>query len=148
MNNPDKMNIEKDAQELKLYMFTVQSGFMNIEVPEDFKAVMAYSDKDAITMVTKDYRQGIPIAVRKRAEVKVKKIVDIVNIPNISPQEVKITQTPISKKEKTKQDFVYGMMLVADTFITDKRDRSTLKRILKKIYEIPPQNIVPKGSPA
>ena len=124
--------MEKEAQELKLYMFTVQGGPIKIDLPEDFKAVMAYNDTDALNMVRKDYPAGLQLFVKKRAQVEVKKIVDVVNLQT-TPQDLKIYVTPPVPREKTMQDFVYGMMLIADKFVTDKRDQASLKRIINKI---------------
>lgn len=127
------MNINKEAQELKLYMFTVQGGPIKIDLPEDFKAVMAYNDTDALNMVRKDYPAGLSLFVKKRAQVEVRKIVDVVNLQPSTPQDLKIYVTPPEPRQKTMQDFVYGMMLVADKFVTNKRDQATLKRIIGKI---------------
>ncbi len=133
------MNIEQDNQELKLYFFTVQGGTvqLNPPVPEDFKAVMAYNDQGAIEMVRKDYPAGFSIVVNKRAQVEVKKIVDVVNIqPSavaITPQNVQIMVTPPEAREKNAQDFICGMMLVADKFVENKRDQTSLKRIINKV---------------
>lgn len=134
MNTPNlKMNIEKDAQELKLYMFTVQGGPIKIDLPEDFKAVMAYNDTDALNMVRKDYPAGLALFVKKRAQVEVRKIVDVVNLQTTTPQDLKIYVTPPTPREKTMQDFIYGMLLISDKFVTDKRDQASLNRIIKKI---------------
>ena len=128
----EKMNIEKDSNELKIYMFTVQTGGTVVEIPEDFKAVMAYTDSDAINMVKKDYLQGRIISVKQRAKIEVRKIIDAVNIQPAVQQETEIHQAA-PPQEKTMQEFVCGMMLVADKFITNKRDRASLKRIIDKV---------------
>ncbi len=132
-NQPSKMNIEKEAQELKLYMFTVQGGPIKIDLPEDFKAVMAYNDNDALNMVRKDYPANLPLFVKKRAQVEVRKIIDVVNLHPEASQDLKIYVTPPVPREKTMQDFVYGMMLIADKFVENKRDQASLKRIINKI---------------
>lgn len=135
-NLQPKMNINKEAQELKLYMFTVQGGPIKIDLPEDFKAVMAYNDTDALNMVRKDYPASLSLFVKKRAQVEVRKIVDSVNIETSTPwdyQTFKVDTPHPEPRQKTMQDFVYGIMFVADKFITNKRDRATLKRIINKI---------------
>ena len=129
-----KLNIEKDSQELKVYMFTVQGGPVQVEFPEDFKAVMAYNDTDALNLIRKDYPMGAIISVRKRATVPVKMIIDTVNLQPTVAQDLKvIVAPPVTPQEKTVRDFVYGMMFVADKYITNKRDKTSLKRILKKV---------------
>ena len=129
----EKMNIEKNSNTLKVYMFTVQGGPVAVHLAEDFKAIMAYTDEEAINMVRKDYPAGIVITIKERARVEVKKIVDAINLQPLSPQDLKIVVTPPPTREKTMQDFVYGMMLVADKFVTNKRDQASLKRIINKI---------------
>ena len=147
-----KFNIEQDNQELKLYMFTVQNGVvqLNPPVPEDFKAVMAYNDLGAIEMVRKDYPAGLSIVVNKRAQVEVKKIIDVVNIqPSgvaLTPQNVQIMVTPPEPREKKVTDFINGMMLIADKFVVDKRDQASIKRILKKIKLHEDQTITESNS--
>lgn len=133
MENQPKMNINKEAQELKLYMFTVQGGPIKIDLPEDFKAVMAYNDVDALNMVRKDYSAGLPLFIKKRAQVEVRKIVDVVNFQPTAPQEMKLIVAPPEPEQNTMQDFVYGMTLVADKYVKNARDRASLKRIIGKI---------------
>ena len=138
MNTPlPKFNIEKDSEELKVYMFTVQGGPVQVEYPEDFKAVLAYNDADALAMVRKDYPMGVFINVRKRATVPIKTIVDAVNLQPTVAQDIKIIAPPeVVPQEKTVREFVYGMMMVADKYITNKRDQASLRRIVGKIkYE-------------
>ena len=127
------MNIEKDAQVLKIYMFTIQAGPVKINLPEDFRTILAYNDTDALNMVLKEYQPGIQLFVRKRAQVEVQKIVDAVNFSSTTPQNLQIMVAPPEPREKTIQDFVYGMMFVADKFVTNKLDRASLKHILGKI---------------
>ena len=136
MNAPNpKFDIERENQELKVFFFTVQKGPMAIEIAEDFKAVMAYNDQGAIDSIKKDYTvPGQQVTARKRGEVPIKKILDAVNL-NVAgvPQDLKITVTPPPPREKTAHDFIYGMLLISDKFVVDKRDRASLKRIINKI---------------
>ena len=129
----EKINIEKDSNALKVYMFTVQGGPVAVHLAEDFKVIMAYTDEEAINMVRKDYPAGIVITIKERARVEVKKIVDAINLQPLAPQDLKVVVTPPPAREKTMQDFVYGMMLVADKFVENERDRASLKRIIGKI---------------
>lgn len=134
MENPiPKLNIEKDAQDLKVFMFTIQGGPVAVTFPEDFQAVLAYNDVDAVNMVRKNYPQGVVINYRKRATVPVKKIVDAINLQPNTAQDLKVTVTPPTPREKTAHDFIYGLMMIADKFVVDKRDQASLKRIIKKI---------------
>lgn len=128
-----KFNIQLLNEELKIYMFTVQGGVVQMSVPEDFKAVLAYNDKGAIEMIRKDYPAGVPITVNKRAEVPVRKIVDAVNLQPTVPTNIAMDVPPPSTKEKTSAEFVYSLMLVVDKFVELPRDKATMKRILNKI---------------
>ena len=128
-----KMNIEKDNNELKLYLFTVQNGPLFVEFPEDVKTVMAYTAQEATNIVRNNYPFGKVIRINKRASVVVRKIIDVVDVQPLVPQEVKMLVEPPQSKEKSVQDFVYGMLLIADQFVTDERDRAVLKQIVGKI---------------
>lgn len=128
-----KFDIQREKQDLKIFFFTVQEGTVSVEFPEDFKVVMAYNDKDAINNIRKDYPIGLVIAARKRGEISVKKIFDSINFNIEVPQDMKMLVTPSMPQKKNVKDFVYGMMLIADKFIINKRDQASLKRIIKKI---------------
>lgn len=153
MTEPEekKPNTEQAPQELKLFVFTVQGGPMLIEIAEDLKIVMALDEQAAFNMVRRDYPLGSIISVKKRGQLELKKIADAllgmnVNVPTsveVDDRKTTITgplgtlpseavQLP-STPEKTVQDFIYGMMLIADKFVEDKRDRASLKRIINKI---------------
>ena len=135
------MNIQKNAEDLKLFMFTVQKGIMSVNILEDFKAVLAYNEQDAINTVRKDYLVAMPLTIKKRAQLEVKKLVDVVEVttPPTIPVAPPITHQipidpppPVTREEKV-QSFVNGLMLVADQFVTEKRDQVSLRRIIKKI---------------
>jgi len=141
MNNLiNKMNLQKDIEELKLYMFTVQSGPIKIDLPEDFKAIMAYNDAEALNIIRKDYAINHQLFIKKRAQVEVKKIIDVVNLQ--IPQDFKIQVVPPEPREKTATDFIYNMMFIADKFVTNKRDQASLKRIISKIKINEDQTII------
>lgn len=137
MTDIQKMEITKESADLKLFLFTVRRGgfIIDIEIPEDFKAIMAYSDKEAVEMVRHDYPAGLTLKVKQRGQISVKKIVDAVSIPVTGQpiQQVKVTTPSLPPVERSKQDFIYGMMYVADKFITNKRDQATLKRIIERL---------------
>ena len=129
-----KFNINQNNEELKVYMFTIQGGPLQIELAEDFKAVLAYNDQGAIDQIRKDYPTGVTIHLKKRAQVEVKKILDTVNLSTpVIPQEIKVLPEPKPTKEKTIKDFIYGMMLISDKYVENERDRASLKRIISKI---------------
>src|SRR3990167_112716 len=114
-----KFNIEQNNEELKVYMFTIQGGAVQIEFTEDFKAVLAYNDQGAFEQVRKDYPVTTVIHVKKRAQVEVNKILNAVNLPLSKP--IEIISLPAPTKEKSIKDFIYGMMLISDKYVENKR---------------------------
>ena len=131
-NQLPKFNIEKDQQELKLFMFCIQSGPVKIDLPEDFKAIIAYTDIDAMNQVLKEYPIGVQLFIKKKAEVEIRKIVNMVYLE--TSQNVPVTiASPTPETEMTRESFTYGLMLVADRFVTNERDKASIKRILKKV---------------
>ena len=126
-----KFNIEQNNEELKIYMYTIQGGPVQIEFPEDFKAVLAYNDQGAIDQVRKDYPTTTVIHLKKRAQVEVNKILNAINLPLSKPIEIVSLAPPT--KEKTIKDFIYGLMLISDKYVENKRDQASLKRIIAKI---------------
>ena len=135
-----KLNINQDNKDLKIYFFTIQGGPMQITMAEDFKAILAYTDQEAVNMVRKDYPTGRMINVSKRGQLEVKRIIDILNIPESNPiQHLELQVAPSPPREQTIKDFVLSLMFLSDKFIDNPRDRSLIKRILSKIKidEIP-----------
>lgn len=133
MNTPiQKLNIEKDKEGLKIYMFTVQGGPIQVDVAEDFKAVLAYNDQGAVEMVRKDYPAGIAFHLKKRAEVPIKRIIDAVDLGEMVKPIEFILPEPVPT-EQSKASFIYSLMLVADKYVENERDRASLKRILNKV---------------
>ena len=47
----NKLEINKNKEDLKLYFFTIQQGTVQIDVTEDFRTVLAYNDTGAIDLV-------------------------------------------------------------------------------------------------
>jgi len=132
MENTVKMNIEKNANELKLYIFTVQTGGLVMNVPEDCKAIMAYTDDDAFQNVRREYPVWVNLSVRQRAKLSVRKLFDTVNINPVTQDLKAEVEAPVSK-EKTIREFVAGMLYIADRFVESPRDKAVLRRIIGKI---------------
>ena len=120
-------------------MFTIQGGSVQIDVPEDFKVVMAYNDTDAINEVRKDYPMGVVLSIKQRANVEIKKIIDVVGgnalVPliSITQNEIDFFADPPETADRNVEKFLYALTLVSDNYIVDKRDRASLKRIINKI---------------
>src|SRR3990167_8005003 len=101
-----------DLKDLKIYLYTVQAGRVNVVVPEDFKAILAHNDNDAMKIVQSDYSRGRNIFINKRAEIDVQsKILDAICIDTPSVDTVK------RKRATTKKEFINGLMLVADKYM-------------------------------
>lgn len=128
--NIPKFELEKEGKNLKLFFFTIQFGQVQLNVAEDFQATFAYKKEDALAEVKKIY-PNIPIIIKERANVDVKKILDVVGHAPKQNLEMKIAPAP--SREKTIQDFIWGVMLIADEYVKDEKDRKTLKDVLKKI---------------
>lgn len=134
MESPvEKFNLEKDSKKLKLFMFTIQKGLVQINTAESFRAVMAYDDESAVNLIRKEHLGTPQIFLNKRAEVEVGKIIDAVQFDKIVPQTVNLIESPQPIKEKTVEDFIAGLMLMGEKYITNKRDLVSLKRILSKV---------------
>ena len=131
----EKLNLKNERGDLKVYVYTVQLGATMVEVAEDVKAVMAYDDPGALDLLRKDYVAGTQISVRQRAKVEVRLILEKVHLPAAVPPLVLVAPAEITEppKEKTAKDFVYGMMLLAEEFVENPRDKAALKRIISKI---------------
>jgi hypothetical protein len=137
-----KFDLIKDGKDLKLFFFTVQFGQVHVNITEDFQATFAYDKDSALQELKKNYQAGIPLIIKERASVPVQKIVSVLNAPNapivipattIESPKLDIHVEPMPTKEKTAQDFVWGMMLIADQYVLDEQDKKTIKDILKKI---------------
>lgn len=126
----DKMKIEKDGNQLKVYFFTVQNSLVEVQVQEDVRIILAYDDPSAFNEVQKLYKKTDPIHIRRRHSSEMRKMIGVVEAGPVPPQL--ILPPP---KEKTAMDFVYGMMLISDKFVENYRDKASIKRILNKVIK-------------
>ena len=135
----EKLELKTPLGDLKIYFATVQGGAQSIEVAEDVKAVMAYDDNGALELIRKDYPAGVSITVRKRAQVDVSQIIGKVRLPEVPVDASSILPAlldvppPPPPRKKTVKDFVYGMMLLSEEYVTNPRDKATIKRIISKL---------------
>ena len=51
----------------------------------------------------------------------------------VPAQEIKVVPLLLPAREKTILEFIYGMMLIADKYVENPRDKVSLKRIINKI---------------
>ena len=132
MTDAPKLELKSPLGELKIFFATVQGGANSIEVAEDVRVVLAYDDNGALEMIRKDYPAGVPINVRKRGTIEVVQLIEKVKLPeppSILPELLEIKPPP----KKTVRDFVYGMMLLAEEYVTNPRDKASIKRIISKL---------------
>lgn len=125
-----KLNVNKEGEKLKMYVYTIQSGHQPVEFPEDVRPLLAYNDTHAVNILKSVYPKDIPITIKKRVEIDIDRILNSVVLPG---SEVGTLIPAVPEKEKTVQEFVYGMYLVADKFVEDPEDRQVVKDIIRKI---------------
>ena len=114
-----KFEIKKNDNDLKLYMYNIQRN-----VQENFRAIMAYTDGDALNLILKEFNPG-RVLINKKGEIKISKIIDTIIFD---------TQKTVSEqKEPAIAEFIYSMKLIADKYVENKRDQASLKRIINKI---------------
>jgi len=124
----NKFNLVDKNNDLKVFFFTVQKGNVLINIKEDPHIIMAYNKEDAFNEVRKMYFNDEKISITERSFLEVKKLVGVLNLPG---KEKVVAKEKTNKK--TEQDFIYGMMLIMDQFIKNKKDKVTVLKILNKI---------------
>ena len=129
--NIPKFDLKKGDEDLKLYFFTIQFGAVTVNIPEDFQATFAYNKESAIQEVRKSYQDGIPIVIKDKAHVNVQKVIDVINQAPV--QKLELQFPPPVSKEKKVEDFIQGLMLLSDEYITKKADKVLLKEVIKRI---------------
>lgn len=140
MTTPQKFDIESTRPlKLMLYFYTVQSGLIPMEIPVDLQVILAYTDTEAIDTIRKKYLPGVRLNITKRGEFSVQNLIEVINLPGAK-------ELPITKpdEKKSKEEFVRELLLVADSFVANERDRATLKRIIERNVKLEePQPIQP-----
>src|SRR3990167_6266978 len=76
----EKLEMNRDGQDLKLFCFTVQRGQMLVEVDEDIKLSLNYTPQQAFHHVRTLYPDGQVITIRERSNVNIKDILDLVQV--------------------------------------------------------------------
>lgn len=131
---PKKFNLTDQEKDLKLYMFTVQKGNHFTIIPsEDFKIIMAYNKDDAILEVRKFYDQNVPLAISERFALDIKKVVGNLNLDQAEVIQVEVPQPP--SKGKKVEDFINGMLLIANEFVIIEEDKKQIEKIIKRVKD-------------
>lgn len=134
-----KYDIAKGDEPLRLFLYSVQEGPMFIQFPFRVMAVLAFSEGDAYNIVRAGYPQGKLLSISQKGILKIQELLDQLNftVPTSGGMEVKMNTEPVPEKKEApiigKEHFVYNMFYIADNFVTDLRDRATLKKIIGKI---------------
>lgn len=125
-----------EGEPLRLFfMAVVPHAQTPILIPYDVHAILAYTMEEALATCHRSYPQGTMLSITQKGHTPVKQLLDRVRLPEPKPA-APIESPAILKPEKTtKEQFVYGMMLVADDYVKGARDRATLKRIVNKILD-------------
>ncbi len=146
--------MEQEAKHpLSMYFFTIQKGMPQAN---ELNVILAYTDGQAINSINKRFPDGHVFSISKKGELPIQKLLEVIRVDGkaVSPQDldvknkgmvigekidksavkVKVEEYPlVTPPLKTKQQFVYDLMLVADRYVLDKKDVASLKRILKKV---------------
>jgi hypothetical protein len=125
-------------EDLKLYGFLVNIISNDSGMPlssQQINFILSYNDMDAINELVKLYPPGVLMNTLINKNIEVKKIINVLSIEKTEPLLL-TQQPPIVEQEpikKTKEQFLYGLMLVKDDFVSDENDKILLENIIKKI---------------
>jgi hypothetical protein len=122
----EKLELIKNGLPLRTFIFTIQTGPVHIQVPEDCKPVLAYDEAEAFDKIKVLYA-GRSVAYRSHGGVTVQGMLDKISLPTAPAPTVNFVI------DKTKEQFVNELMLVVDKYVDNARDQASLKRILTKI---------------
>jgi hypothetical protein len=136
-NKSQKMELNK-KKELRLFLFTVQSGPTFVNVQQDVKAVFSNDELDAFTIAKKDYPEGQLLSITRYGSIDVEQIRTIIDNPmhgieNPMHTTTKDRELSVPVKEGSQSEFIYGLSLLADRYVESPRDKAALKRIVSKI---------------
>lgn len=139
MDTPQKFDIESTRPlKLMLYFYFVQGGMLPFDVPVDLQVILAYTDAEAVGTIQKKYPPGVRLNITKRGEFSVENLINVINLPGA--KELPIVRP---EQQKTKEQFIQEVLLVADSFVANEKDRATLKRIIQKNVTIPKPKTLP-----
>lgn len=148
-NEIKKFNLQDQGRPLQVFIFTIQKGPVAMELDEDMQTILAHDEPSAMQQVLRNYVQGQVVNIRKRAVFPVDKLLQAVNL-DITVTPPTITALPLhTPKEIRELEFINGMLLITDKFVTEKRDQTSIKRIIKKVqakYE--PAKTIPPPEPS
>lgn len=115
-------------------------------MPGEFHVAVAFDDMEAMQTIKVLY-PTTDINAQKLGEVNVAEVLNKIEMAardrqgtqqqpapaNVGvPAEVIAPPKTVGKK-KNKEEFIQGLMLVADVFVTDKKDQEALKKIISRI---------------
>lgn len=131
-----KKDLVQNGEPLKLFLYTIQGGPAPINIAEDFHAVTAYTEQEAIDTLKTKYPAGHVLHLRTRGNIAIQQILDVVNLPH-APKPLfaqpEVTEEREYNPPKSAEQFVASLMLVMDLFIPERVDQEIIKGILAKV---------------
>ena len=120
------LTLQRD-QELRLYLMIGTTVITNAIIPKAEQKVIAIAGYDLESTLA-EARKTNPdcLIVYKDQTILFK---DLLGKIKDGVGEVKVVET----KEPSKETFITGLKLVADRFVTNKRDKASLLRVLERI---------------
>lgn len=132
-NKKLKLNRESSAP-LKMFFFTVQPANDPVVVKMDVQGIMAYDVANAMEETRHRYHKDAQIRIVHRGHLLVEQVINGLDL-NTS------IKSPIQEIQTSKQQFVNNCLYITDKFINEKRDQTSIKRILGKIKLDEPKRI-------
>ena len=129
---PDKkLNLKIDeVLELKIYFMIARQ--QDIKIPnEKVVASLAYNLEGALEKAREEAK-GLNLAYHGQ-NIPVKDLIEKIYLEGVISPITTEPSSEITKPDMTKQQFLFNLLLVADTFVADKEEKDELKRLLSKI---------------
>jgi hypothetical protein len=148
-----QLKLTKGNEELTLFTFGVRDTAPPPEEPvskETLAVILAYNQSEAISNILKDLGPRERIFLNKKGELKIKVVLNTIDFDDVMTMAAKMptpeNPTP-PEKQQTPEEFMWSLSLIADRYITSKRDVASVKRIINNILK-KLKNEQPSGRPA
>ncbi len=121
-----KLKLETDIkQELKLYFMITRPVAVNVS-NEFVQPILAYNLESAV----REARKNIPSNFSLVYHGQVISVKEFLSKIHLGKEKVLLEH---KVKTSSKKQFVWDLMLTADKFLKDEKDKKALKRLIKKI---------------
>jgi len=127
-----KLDMERDQhQELKIWFFIARKEKLEPEI-EMVQATLAYTLEDAL-LRAKQEAKDLNVVYHGQ-NTTVKELIEKIYLEGIVTPKITDEKLPeIPPKEMSRKQFIYNILLAADTMIKDPEKRKQLKALLKEI---------------